>query len=88
MMTRYSSRGRTTSQRKAFDANQLAKFIVDVAPGEREDATTVDPVTAFTQTNRRKESVSHAALLTPARRQEIAPLAAKARWEKKKQKFR
>lgn len=68
------------------DANQLAKFIVDVATGEREDSTTVDPVTAFTQTNGRKGGASRAALLTPARRQEIVRLAAKARWEKKKLK--
>ena len=68
------------------DPNQLAKFIVDVAKGEREDSTTVDPVTAFTQANGRKGGTSRAAILTPARRQEIARLAAKARWEKKKLK--
>ena len=70
------------------DANQLAKFIVDVATGEREATETVevDPVTAFTQTNGRKGGASRAAILTPARRQEIARLAAKARWEKKKLK--
>ena len=68
------------------DAHQLAKFIVDVATGEREDSTEVDPVTAFTQTKGRKGGASRAAILTPARRQEIARLAAKARWEKKKLK--
>lgn len=37
------------------DANQLAKFIVDVATHERKKATgDVDPVTAFTQANGRK----------------------------------
>ena len=41
------------------DANQLGKFIVDVATGEREDSTTVDAVTAFTQTNDRKKGGLH-----------------------------
>ena len=70
------------------DANQLAKFIVDVATGEREEteAIEVDPVTAFTQANGRKGGQTRAAHLTPARRQEIAQLAAKARWDKKKLK--
>lgn len=68
------------------DPNQLAKFIVDVATGERDDSTDVDPVTAFTQSNGRKGGASRAAILTPARRKEIAQLAAKARWDKKKLK--
>lgn len=69
------------------DANQLAKFIVDVATGEREEATVeVDPVTAFTQANGRKGGASRATALSPARRQEIAQKAAKARWDKKKLK--
>ena len=69
------------------DANQLAKFIVDVATGEREEATVEpDPMTAFTQANGRKGGVSRAATLTPTRRQEIARMAAKARWDKKKLK--
>lgn len=68
------------------DANQLAKCIVDIATGARDDSTEVDPVTAFTQTNGRKGGESRAASLTPARRKEIAQLAAKVRWEKKKLK--
>ena len=48
--------------KRSRDANQLAKFIVDVAIGEREEATVEqDPVTAFTQTNGRKGGVSRAA---------------------------
>ena len=65
------------------DSNQLAKLIVDIATGETEDT-----VSAAKQkpSNKRvggqKGGKSRAAALTPEQRQDIAKLAARARWKK------
>ena len=54
------------------DANQLAKFIVDVATGEQESSREVDPVNTFAQAGGLKGGKARAAKLSPERRQEIA----------------
>ena len=64
------------------DANQLAKFIVDVATGEQESSLEADPVNTFAQAGRLKGGKARAAKLSPEQRQEIAKRAAQARWKK------
>lgn len=66
------------------DPNQLAKLIVDIATGEAEDT-----VSQTKRTSKRKGRAgglkggkSRAQRLTPEQRQEIAKLAARARWKK------
>ena len=62
------------------DANQLAKFIVDVATGEADDAP--EPKAEGQQRGGRKGGKARADSLTPERRAEIAEKAAAARWGK------
>ena len=64
------------------DANQLAKFIVDVATGEQESSCEVNPVNTFAQEGGLKGGKARAEKLSPERRQEIAKRAAQARWGK------
>ncbi|MCY4613805.1 MAG: hypothetical protein OXB94_09320 [Nitrospira sp.] len=66
------------------DANQLAKFVVDVATGEREASQEVNPVNTFAQAGGLKGGKARADRLSPERRQEIAKQAAQARWGRKK----
>ena len=65
------------------DANQLAKFIVDVATGEQDATCEADPVNTFAQAGGRKGGKVRADSLSPERRHEIAKRAAQARWGKK-----
>ena len=62
------------------DANQLAKFIVDVATGEKESSIEVGPVNVFARDGGLKGGKSRAEQLSPERRKEIAKIAAHARW--------
>ena len=64
------------------DANQLAKFVVDVATGEREANFEVGPVNSFAQAGGLEGGIARAASLSPNRRKEIARKAAQARWKK------
>lgn len=68
------------------DANQLAKFITDVATGEVEDKepeTTKNPAAvALGKLGGLKGGKARAAKLTPEQRKAIAEKAAKTRWKK------
>ena len=66
--------------KRPTDANQLAKFIADVATGEREVSLEIDPVNAFARAGGLRGGKGRAASLSPERRSEIAKMAAKARW--------
>jgi hypothetical protein len=65
------------------DPNQLAKLILDIATGEVEDMASASK---RKPSNRHKGGIkggkSRAATLSPEQRQEIAKLAARARWKK------
>jgi ribosomal protein L10 len=61
------------------DPNQLAKFIMDVATGERFDDT---PQKTSAAKLGGKGGKARAQSLTPAQRKEIAEIAAAARWKK------
>ena len=65
------------------DANQLARFIVDVATGEQEDSLEVGPINEFARAGGLKGGKARAEKLPPERRQDIAKTAAKARWSRK-----
>jgi hypothetical protein len=79
------------SRKRPRDPNQLAKFVVDVATGGRED---VDIAAEERQKNPaavelgrlggQKGGRSRANKLSPAQRSEIAKAAAAARWSNKK----
>ena len=60
------------------DANQLAKFIVDVATGEAEDK--VPEKAEGQRKGGLKGGVARAKALSPEERSDIAKRAAKARW--------
>ena len=65
------------------DPNQLAKLIVDIATGEAED--TVSESKRHPSPKRRgggKGGSKRAQTLTAGQRQDIARLAARARWKK------
>jgi hypothetical protein len=69
------------SPKRPRDPNQLAKMVVDIATGEREEA-------AETATEKRaskagkKGGPARANALTAEQRSEIASIAAQARWKK------
>lgn len=63
------------------DSNQLAKFVVDVATGEREASLEVGPLNEFAQAGGLKGGKTRAANLSPERRSEIARMAANVRWK-------
>lgn len=62
------------------DPNQLAKFITDIATGERADDT---PQKTSAAKLGGKGGKARAQSLTPEQRKEIAEIAAAARWKKK-----
>jgi len=67
------------------DPNQLAKLIVDIATGEAEDTTSESkrhPEKVRGRAGGLKGGSMRAKTLTPEERQEIARVAAKARWNK------
>lgn len=71
--------GMTDKPKRPRDANQLAKFIVDAATGEKPKHV------ADTSGQRKGGKVggeARAASLTPQQREEIARVAAEARWKK------
>ena len=63
------------------DANQLAKFIGDVATGKREASLEVGSVNEFARTGGMKGARVREERLSPERRSEIAKRAASIRWE-------
>jgi len=62
------------------DPNQLARFIVDVATGEKEDATPPAPGPEGQVRGGKMGGKARAEKLTPEERSAIASKAAKARW--------
>lgn len=68
----------TDKPKRPRDANQLAKFIVEVATGE--DREVVKPKGQVK--GGKIGGKSRAAVLTPEQRSEIARVAAQARWKK------
>jgi hypothetical protein len=65
------------------DMNQLAKLIVDIATGDAEDTASASKRTPSTRSKGGiKGGKSRAASLSVEQRQEIAKLAARARWKK------
>ena len=62
------------------DANQLAKFIVDVATGEREASLEIGPINEFARAGGLKGGKARALKLTKEERVQIAKKAAAARW--------
>lgn len=68
------------------DTNQLAKSIVDIATGEKEDTPTSEQAQSAAQMLGRlgglKGGHARAKSLSAKRRSEIAKAAAKARWHK------
>lgn len=73
------------SRKRPRDPNQLAKFVVDVATGARDDAPNTlegkDPAAvSLGARGGKKGGAARAAKLSPKRRKEIAKLAALARW--------
>lgn len=83
--------GMTKKSKRPKDANQLAKLIVDIATGEKEDL----PIPELTKDGKNAAAVAlgrlgglkggkaRAEKLSPERRREIAIKAAKKRWKKK-----
>lgn len=66
------------------DLNQLAKLIVDIATGESKDELSPKKRAASVKgrSGGLKGGKSRADALTPEQRQDIARLAAQARWKK------
>lgn len=69
----------TDKPKRPRDANQLAKFIVDVATGD-DNPTVVKEETD--QSSKAKGAKVRAKSLNPEQRSEIASIAATARWKK------
>jgi len=68
------------------DPNQLAKMIVDIATGEASDSMSESkrhPNKVKGRAGGKKGGKARARRLTPAKRAEIATIAANARWKKK-----
>jgi len=63
------------------DPNQLAKLIIDIATGEVEEAEASTTVQRASKAGA-VGGPARAKALTPARRSEIASVAAHARWKK------
>ena len=68
----------TDKPKRPRDANQLAKFIVDLATGEADEKVQAKGQ----RKGGLKGGAARAAALTPAQRSEIARIAAAARWKK------
>lgn len=69
----------TDKPKRPRDANQLAKFIVDVATG---GGDAFEPDTSAQRKGGKKGGEKRAASLTPEQREEMARIAAEARWKK------
>ena len=70
----------TDKPKRPRDANQLAKFIADVATGEASEDDAPDKAEGQRKGGL-KGGAARAQKLTPEERSEIAKKAAKARWE-------
>jgi len=68
------------------DPNQLGKLIVDLSTGKAAEAEAPPdtPAVEFARSGGLKGGIARAAALSDERRREIARLAAKSRWGKKK----
>lgn len=71
--------GMTDKPKRPRDANQLAKFIVDMATGEE---PVHEPDTSGQRKGGLKGGKARAQLLSPDQRSEAAQIAAAARWKK------
>jgi hypothetical protein len=71
----------TKQPKRPRDANQLAKFIVDVATGEA-PAEVETPKVARAKKAGTAGGPARARALSPEQRKEIARIAAAARWKK------
>ena len=69
----------TDKPKRPRDANQLAKFIVDLATGEKEDEAPAEKAEGQRKGGLRGGK-ARAEALTPEERSAIAKKAAKARW--------
>jgi hypothetical protein len=72
--------------KRARDLNQLAKLVVDIASGEVEDTVSPKmkaPDTVRGRSGGLKGGKSRAVTLTPEQRQDIAHIAAAARWKRR-----
>lgn len=69
----------TDRPKRPRDANQLAKFIVDMATGDEEPVVLKDDEKRVSSTRGGK---ARANALTSEQRKEIARIAADARWKK------
>jgi hypothetical protein len=67
-------------RKRPRDPNQLAKLVADIATGEVED--TGEAKDAAAQAMGKKGGAARARKLNPEQREEIARLAAQARWRK------
>ncbi len=72
----------TDKPKRPRDANQLAKFIVDLATGEEPEPVTVD--TSGQKRGGMKGGEARSKALTPKERSKIAQKGASARWADKK----
>lgn len=78
--------GMAKKPKRPRDANQLAKFIVDLASGDIEQKTDDGKNPAAVALGRLgglRGGKARAEAMTPERRKEVAKLAAKKRWSKK-----
>lgn len=66
------------------DPNQLAKAIVEIATGEREEERPepLTPAQEFARSGGLKGGKARSDALTPEKRREIAQQAAQARWKR------
>ena len=69
----------TDKPQRPRDANQLAKFIVDVAAGDEPEVLS----DKSDKSSKSKGGNARAKSLNPERRAEIASIAATARWKKR-----
>lgn len=77
------------SNKRPTDTNQLAKTILDIATGEKEDTLSKEEISSAAAALGRKGGLkggkARAEALTPERRAEIARKAAAARWGTKEE---
>jgi hypothetical protein len=72
----------TAKPKRPRDANQLAKFIVDLATAADLPAAEEAPKTLRARAGGTKGGPARAKVLTPEKRSQIASIAAQARWKK------
>jgi hypothetical protein len=72
----------TKTPKRPRDANQLAKFVIDMATGEEAAPTPDPPKVARAKKAGAVGGPARARALTPERKKEIAFKAASARWKK------